>query len=128
MSKKKRILVDMSATIIHHGHIRLLKKAKSMGYVIIALTSDKEIKNSKGFETPFKFNHRKELLLSIKYVDEVIKSKAIIDNKFLIKNKIDYLVHGEDNLNIVSKTKLKIFKKTKGINSTMLRKAIVKSI
>ena len=128
MSKIKRILVDMSATIIHHGHIRLLKKAKSMGYVIIALTSDEEVKKSKGFVAPFKFNHRKELLLSIKYVNEVIKSKAIIDNKFLIKNKIDYLVHGEDNLNIVSKSKLKIFKRTKGINSTMLRKAINKSI
>ena len=28
--KKKRILVDMSASIIHHGHIRLLKKQKNM--------------------------------------------------------------------------------------------------
>ena len=24
----KRIMVDMSATLIHHGHIRLLRKAK----------------------------------------------------------------------------------------------------
>ena len=27
---KKKILVDMSATIIHNGHIRLLKKAKKL--------------------------------------------------------------------------------------------------
>ena len=26
-NNKKRIMVDMSATIIHHGHTRLLKKA-----------------------------------------------------------------------------------------------------
>ena len=26
-----RVIVDMSATILHHGHIRLLKKAKELG-------------------------------------------------------------------------------------------------
>ena len=40
----KKILVDMSATIIHHGHIRLLKKASIRGKVIVALTKDNEIK------------------------------------------------------------------------------------
>ena len=39
---RKRILVDMSATIIHHGHIRLLKKASKFGDVYVALTTDKE--------------------------------------------------------------------------------------
>ena len=36
----KNVLVDMSATIIHHGHIRLLKKASQIGSVTIALTID----------------------------------------------------------------------------------------
>ena len=43
MKKNKNILVDMSASIIHHGHIRLIKKAKRYGNVIIALTIDREI-------------------------------------------------------------------------------------
>ena len=38
----KRIMVDMSATLIHHGHIRLLKRASSYGNVIVALTTDEE--------------------------------------------------------------------------------------
>ena len=42
--EKKRILVDMSATILHHGHIRLLKKASKLGVVVVALTRDKVIK------------------------------------------------------------------------------------
>ena len=46
---KKRILVDMSATLIHHGHIRLLKKANNFGKVIVALTRDSEIKKYKGY-------------------------------------------------------------------------------
>ena len=45
--KKKRVLVDMSATIIHHGHIRLLKKASQIGKVIVALTRDRELKKIK---------------------------------------------------------------------------------
>ena len=33
----KRILVDMSATLIHHGHIRLLKQASELGEVVVGL-------------------------------------------------------------------------------------------
>ena len=31
----KRIMVDMSATLLHHGHIRLLAKARAHGRVIV---------------------------------------------------------------------------------------------
>lgn len=43
----KRIMVDMSATLIHHGHIRLLRSAKEHGYVVVALTTDEEIRSKK---------------------------------------------------------------------------------
>ena len=46
-SNKKLILVDMSATLIHHGHIRLLKKASKLGEVVVALTTDEEIIKNK---------------------------------------------------------------------------------
>ena len=49
VKSNKRILVDMSATLIHHGHIRLLKKASNYGDVIVALTTDDEIYNKKGY-------------------------------------------------------------------------------
>lgn len=42
--KRPRVMVDMSATLIHHGHIRLLKKAAEIGDVVVALTTDDEIK------------------------------------------------------------------------------------
>ena len=125
---KKRILVDMSATIIHHGHIRLLKKAKKLGYVIVALTQDEYILKGKGFKTPFSFKQRKEVLNSINYVDEVIKSPWYITDDFLEKNKIDFLVHGNDNQNKVKKSKLKLYKRTTGISSSLLRKSLNKNI
>ncbi len=121
----KNILVDMSATLIHHGHIRLLKKASKFGKVIVALTTDKEIKNSKGYIPELNFNQRKEILLGIKYVSKVISSKWLINEKFLRKNKIDYLVHGNDCSNPVSIVKKIIFKRTQGISSNDIRKKVL---
>ena len=55
-------MVDMSLTLIHHGHIRLLKNAKKYGYVIVALTKDEEIKSKKGYVPELNFDERKEIL------------------------------------------------------------------
>ena len=72
---KKKILVDLSCTLIHHGHIRLLKKASKFGEVIVALTTDKEVFRNKGYFPELKFQFRKEVLESVKYVKKVIPSK-----------------------------------------------------
>ena len=123
----KRILVDLSFTIPHHGHIRILKKASKFGKVIVALTSDEEVKKIKGYIPELNFQNRKEILNSITYVDKVVKSKWMIDDDFIKKYKIDFLVHGPDNRNKVNKNKLKIIDKTKYISSTILRKRAYKN-
>ena len=115
MRSKKKILVDMSATLLHHGHIRLLKKANKLGKVIVALTKDSEIKKYKKYKPELNFKHRKEILKSIKYVQKVIPSNFYITEKLLKKYRINFLVHGNDNKNLVSKSKLIIVKKTEGI-------------
>ena len=117
----KRILVDMSATLIHHGHIRILQKASEFGSVIVALTTDQEIIDKKKFIPELNFNERKEILLSIKYVDDVIPSPWLITEKFLDENDINLLVHGSDNSNPISAEKLLIIPRTEGISSTILR-------
>ena len=124
---KKKILVDMSATIIHNGHIRLLKKASKLGNVIVALTTDKEIKEKKKIYPVLNYKERKEILESIKYVKKVIPSKWILDYDFLKKNRIDFLVHGHDNKNNIPRKKLKIFPRTKNISSSIIRKRIIKN-
>lgn len=117
----KKVLVDMSATLIHHGHIRLLKKASEIGEVIVGLTSDEEIKLKKGYVPELNFNQRKEILLSIKYVKEVIKTKWLITEEILNENLIDFLVHGNDNSNLVEDNKIILFNRTEGISSSELR-------
>ena len=69
---RPRVMVDMSATLIHHGHIRLLKKAAEIGDVVVVLTTDDEIKKKKGYTPELSFEERKEILESIRYVKEVV--------------------------------------------------------
>ena len=117
----KRILVDMSLTVMHHGHIRLLKKASELGYVIVGLCSDEEIFKAKGFKPLLSYEQRKEIALSIKYVREVIESEYLIDEAYLDEHNIDLLVHGHDNVNVIPEDRLVIFQRTEGISSTQLR-------
>lgn len=128
IKSKKNIMVDMSATIIHHGHIRLLKKAAKYGKVIVALTMDRDIIKYKKLNPEIKFIYRKEILLSIKYVNKVVSSAWIITENFLKKHDIDYLIHGSDNVNPIMKEKLKLFPRTKNISSNIIRNRAKKNL
>tara|TARA_B100000795_G_scaffold165047_1_gene124144 strand:+ start:5570 stop:6877 length:1308 start_codon:yes stop_codon:yes gene_type:complete len=124
---KKRIMVDMSATLIHHGHIRLIKKASEYGEVVIGLTSDDEISSKKGYQPELAFEHRKEILESVKYVTEVVETPWLLDESILVKYKIDLLVHGDDNSNLIPDNKIKIFPRTEGVSSSEIRIKVLKA-
>jgi len=70
---KNIIFTNGCFDILHIGHIRLLKYAKSLGEkLVVGLNSDESIKRLKGYDRPFnKLEYRKEVLESIRYVDEV---------------------------------------------------------
>ena len=125
---RKRIMVDMSATIIHHGHIRLLKKASEYGDVVVGLTSDNEIITKKGYQPEIIFEHRKEVLESIEFVSEVVSVPWLINEKILDKFSIDYLVHGDDNNNLINKSRLKILPRTQDVSSSSIREKAQRSI
>jgi cytidyltransferase-like protein len=123
---KKKIMLDMSSTLIHHGHIRLIKKAKKYGDIIIGLTTDKQIQKFKGYLPELSYRFRKEILLEIRGVKKVVPSDWLITQKFLDKHKIDTLVSGSDYKKRKFKTKTINFNRTKSISSTMLRKKAAK--
>ena len=122
----KRVMVDMSCTLLHHGHIRLLRKAADLGSVIVALTIDDEILTKKGYTPELSFEERKEILLAIKYVADVIPSKWLLDDDYIRENNIDILVHGDDNSNEITACELVIFPRTEGISSSDLRQRSIK--
>tara|TARA_B100000963_G_scaffold343572_1_gene345553 strand:+ start:2516 stop:2920 length:405 start_codon:yes stop_codon:yes gene_type:complete len=124
----KKVMVDMSATLIHHGHVRLIKEAAKHGEVIIALTTDEEIEKNKGYTPELEYSSRKEILLAISEVSEVIPSNWLLNEEFLDENEIDFLVHGDDNSNLISKNRLIILPRTPGISSSILRGRVLSSI
>jgi|AP95_1055475.scaffolds.fasta_scaffold51447_1 2-aminoethylphosphonate-pyruvate transaminase len=130
-NKNHRIMVDMSTTIVHNGHIRLLKKAKFLktnknNYIIVGLTTDCDIIKHKGYKPELSYNERKEVLEAIEFVDEVVPTPWEITEKIILKYNIDLLVHGDDNVNNVEH--VKIFPRTKSISSEELRFRALSSI
>ena len=124
----KRILVDMSATLIHHGHVRLLRAAKQLGTVVVALTTDEEIVQKKGYRPELSYAERKEILEALKYVDEVVPSPWLIDEAFLDRHRIDLLVHGHDNANPIRPERLLVLPRTEGVSSTLLRSRVLQVV
>lgn len=124
----KRIMVDMSANLIHHGHIRLLKKASEFGEVIVGLTTDEEILSKKGYQVELEFAYRKEILEAVKYVDEVVATPWQITESTLDEFDIDLLVHGDDNSNDISQGRLLILPRTQGVSSSEIRDNAQRSI
>lgn len=88
---KTRVMVDMSATLLHHGHVRLLKKAAELGSVVVALTTDDEIRKTKGYSPELPYEHRKEVLEAMRYVHEVVPSPWLVDDTFLRQHNCELL-------------------------------------
>ncbi|MBS1995597.1 MAG: aminotransferase class V-fold PLP-dependent enzyme [Cyanobacteria bacterium SZAS LIN-2] len=125
----KRIFVDMSVCLLHQGHVRLLQQAKELGgHVVVILTSDEEVLKYKGYPPELSFAERKEVLLGLKYVDEVIEGPWLIEDDFLVKHGADCLVHSGPNFNNVSNVELVSLERTEGVSSEEMRQRAVSSI
>ena len=118
----------MSCALLHHGHIRLIKRASEFGNVIISLTTDEDLIKYKKIKPELNFKQRKEILQGLKYVSKVISGRYILDQKFLNKNKIDILVQGSDYKKRYFKNKVITFPRTINISSSKIRKLASKNI
>ncbi len=84
--------------ILHVGHIKLLKNAKSFGdFLILALNSDSSVKRIKGNQRPiFSLNERIEILSAICYVDIIVSFDEDTPYNLIKFLKPDILVKGGD--------------------------------
>ena len=117
-SKNKKIVLCHGVfDLIHLGHIKHFKSAKSYGdYLIVSLTIDKLIKKGPG-RPLFKEEQRLEFLNQIKIIDKVILSETESAQDVIKLVKPDYYVKGPDYLkNKNDKTK-KIFLEKKLVKS-----------
>lgn len=77
MSDKKQIVVAVSGGFdpIHPGHVRMFRDAKQLGdKLIVIINNDNWLQKKKKFVF-MNQKERKEVIESIKYVDEVVISK-----------------------------------------------------
>jgi rfaE bifunctional protein nucleotidyltransferase chain/domain len=93
-----RIWVNGAFDILHIGHIKLLKHAAAMGYLRVGIDTDERIKELKGPNRPFNcFRDRKEMLESLRFVDEVVgfgSEQELIDHIKLYQPEV--MVIGSD--------------------------------
>ena len=97
--KMKIGLIAGSFDIIHPGYIRMFKEAKDNAchYLIVALQENPTIERPKKIKPIHTWEERKEVLLALKYVDEVIRYNIESELLDILKNiKYDIRILGSD--------------------------------
>jgi D-beta-D-heptose 7-phosphate kinase/D-beta-D-heptose 1-phosphate adenosyltransferase len=111
--------------ILHIGHMELLKYCKSLGRVTVGLNSDQSVKRLKGRLRPI--NNQKDratMLLSCKYVDDVVIFDEDTPIELIVRLKPDIIVKGGDYMfsEIVGSklAEIRIFEYLEGYSTTTI--------
>ena len=95
---KKVVFANGCFDLIHGGHIRLFKKAKSLGDVlIVGLNTDASVRKIKGPQRPvFPLDERYEVLGAIEAIDYLTSFAEETPQKIIAALLPDVLVKGGD--------------------------------
>ncbi len=93
----RRVLTYGTFDLLHHGHIRLLQRAKALGDFLVVAVSTDEFNAGKGKTAFHDYETRKEIVEAIRYVDLVIPETSW-DQKVddVKKYDIDIVAMGDD--------------------------------
>jgi glycerol-3-phosphate cytidylyltransferase len=93
----RTVLTYGTFDLFHIGHLNLLKRARELGDKLIVAVSTDEFNATKGKTTLMPFEHRVELVRSVRFVDEVIAESNWEQKISDVKNhKVDVFVMGSD--------------------------------
>ena len=97
--KKKIVLCHGVFDVLHIGHINYLKKAKSLGEILIVSITSKKFVN-KGFDRPlFNDYERKKFLENISFVDYVYVNYNLSSKSLIKKIKPNFYCKGKEYSN-----------------------------
>lgn len=89
------VFIPMAADLLHHGHIRILRKSSKFGSIIVGLMTDTGLKKYKGSPV-INYKQRKEIILELKSVNYVIPINGLLYAEIAEILKPEYFVHGKD--------------------------------
>ena len=94
----RKVYTGGTFDLFHKGHVNFLRQCKEIGdYVVVSLNTDDFIYRYKGSYPIIKYEDRRDVLLSCKYVDEVIPNTDGEDSKpAILSVKPKFLIIGSD--------------------------------
>lgn len=119
--------------MFHIGHLNVIRRAKEMcDYLIVGVTTDECVQDYKNKTPIIPYEHRREIIESVRYVDQVVPQVNMNKMEAWEKLKFDAIFHGSDWQNTEMYTKLQrdfeplgvdvvFLPHTDGISSTILR-------
>jgi len=125
----RRVITYGTFDTLHHGHIRLLRRARELGdYLIVALSTD-EFNLLKNKTAHFSYEERKQDLEALRYVDLVIPERSWEQKTSDVKLfKVDTFCMGNDWVgkfdDLKSLCRVVYLDRTPGISSTVIRERI----
>ncbi|MBU1312263.1 MAG: glycerol-3-phosphate cytidylyltransferase [Gammaproteobacteria bacterium] len=125
----KTVLTYGTFDLFHIGHLNLLKRARELGDKLIVAVSTDEFNATKGKTTLMPFEHRVELVRSVRFVDDVIAEshweQKITDVQ---QHQVDVFVMGSDWEGkfdfLTPYCEVVYLPRTDNVSSTDLKKAI----
>ena len=91
----KKVYVSMVCDLVHAGHIKILKRAASLGQVTVGLLTAEAIEEL-GERAFLKYSQRQDVLESLSFVSSVIPQSNASYKENLALLKPDFVVHGDD--------------------------------
>ncbi len=94
----RKVYTGGTFDLFHKGHVNFLRQCKEIGdYIVVSLNTDDFIYRYKGSYPIIKYEDRRDVLLSCKYVDEVIPNTDGEDSKpAILSVKPKFLIIGSD--------------------------------
>ncbi len=95
---KKVVFTNGCFDVLHVGHVRYLKKAKSLGDVlVVGLNADSSVRKLKGPRRPLNTEKdRAEVLAALECVDYLVLFKELTPERLIRAIRPDFLVKGGD--------------------------------
>ena len=91
----KKVYTCFCTSVIHEGHLNIIKEAQKYGEVIVGIISDESMVRFNKFPT-ITLEERIQMTQEIEGVSRVIVQKDIMYDAVIEELKPDYVIHGDN--------------------------------